>query len=161
MCIRDRAAGYLNGYSDPEFVEQLPNFSLPVKELSQGSYRAFEIKGDSMLPIPSGSYVLTEHIENWNWVKSGECYIVVSKNDGVVYKRVTNRVEEQQCFELHSDNTEYDSYQINVDEVVEVWKAKGYLTFELPEKQANQTSVEELSSMMARLQGEVEKLKKN
>ena len=38
------AAGYLNGYSDPEFVEQLPNFSLPVKELSQGSYRAFEIK---------------------------------------------------------------------------------------------------------------------
>jgi len=155
------AAGYLNGYSDPEFVEQLPNFSLPVKELSQGSYRAFEIKGDSMLPIPSGSYVLTEHIENWNWVKSGECYIVVSKNDGVVYKRVTNKIEEKQSIELHSDNLEYDSYLIEVEDIVEIWKAKGYLTFELPVKKANQTSVDELSNMMLRLQNEVEKLKKN
>jgi len=155
------AAGYLNGYSDPEFVEQLPNFSLPVKELSQGSYRAFEIKGDSMLPIPSGSYVLTEHIENWNWVKSGECYIVVSKNDGVVYKRVTNKIEEKQSIELHSDNLEYDSYLIEVEDIVEIWKAKGYLTFELPVKKANQTSVDELSNMMLRLQNEVEKLKKH
>tara|TARA_B110000503_G_C7166403_1_gene422056 strand:+ start:3665 stop:4447 length:783 start_codon:yes stop_codon:yes gene_type:complete len=155
------AAGYLNGYSDPEFVEQLPNFSLPMKELSQGTYRAFEIKGDSMLPITSGSYVLTEHVENWNWVKSGECYIIVSKSDGVVYKRITNQIESKQSLELHSDNTEYDSYEIAVDEVVEVWKAKGYLTFELPEKQVNQTSVDELSSMMLKLQSEVEKLKKN
>jgi transcriptional regulator with XRE-family HTH domain len=155
------AAGYLNGFSDPEFVEQLPNFGLPVKELSQGSYRAFEITGDSMLPIPSGSYVLTEHIENWNWVKSGECYIIVSKNDGLVYKRVTNNIEEKRSLELHSDNMEYDPYEIPVDEVVEIWKAKGYLTFELPEKQVNQTSVDELSSMMLKLQDEVEKLKKH
>tara|TARA_B110000046_G_scaffold29074_1_gene30355 strand:- start:32981 stop:33763 length:783 start_codon:yes stop_codon:yes gene_type:complete len=154
------AAGYLNGYSDPEFVEQLSNFSLPVKELSQGSYRAFEIKGDSMLPIPSGSYVLTEYVENWNWVKSGECYIVVSKNEGVVYKRLTNQIESRQCLELHSDSTGYDSFEIKVDDVVEIWKAKGFLTFELPNRQTNQTSVDELNSMMLKLQREVDKLKR-
>ncbi len=155
------AAGYLNGYSDPEFVEQLPNFSLPMKELSQGTYRAFEINGDSMLPLPSGSYVLTEHLENWNWINSGECYIVVTKNDGVVYKRVTNQIEKQRCIELHSDNTAYEPYKVEIDEVVEVWKAKGYLSFELPEKQQSTTSVDELSNMMLKLQSEVEKLKKN
>ena len=155
------AAGYLNGYSDPEFVEQLPNFSLPIKEFSQGTYRAFEIKGDSMLPVSSGSYVLTEHVENWNWIKSGECYVIISKNDGVVYKRITNQIEAKQGLELHSDNAEYDPYEIAMNDVVEVWKAKGYLTFELPEKQAQQTSVDELSNMMLKLQNEVEKLKKN
>ena len=114
-----------------------------------------------MLPMPSGSYVLTEHIENWNWVKSGECYIIVSKNDGLVYKRVTNCIEEKRNLELHSDNIEYDTYEIPVDEIVEIWKAKGYLTFELPEKQINQISVDELSNMMLKLQNEVEKLKKH
>ena len=155
------AAGYLNGYSDPEFVEQLPNFSLPVKELSQGSYRAFEIKGDSMLPVTSGSYLLTEYLENWNWLKSGECYVIVSKNEGVVYKRVVNQIETKQNLELHSDNEVYEPYEVDVNDIVEIWKAKGYLTFDVPEKQANPTSVDELSNMMLKLRNEVEKLKGN
>lgn len=155
------AAGYLNGYADPEFVEQLPNFSIPVSELSQGSFRAFEIKGDSMLPIQTGSYILTEYIENWNWIKSGECYVVVSKEEGVVYKRVHNKIDEHQKLELHSDNKAYEPYSIPINDVVEIWKAKGFLSFDLPEQTQENTTVGELSEMMAKLQSEVEKLKKN
>ena len=40
------SAGYLNGYADPEFMEELPKFRLPMLQ-SPGTYRAFEIKGDS------------------------------------------------------------------------------------------------------------------
>src|SRR3990170_2455296 len=80
------AAGYLAGYADPEFVDELNTFTLPM--LSGGSYRAFEIIGDSMLPTPSGSVIVGEKIENLEEVKSSNTYIVISRNEGIVYKRV-------------------------------------------------------------------------
>lgn len=156
------AAGYMNNYDDVEFVENLPKFSLPVKELSQGTYRAFQIKGDSMLPIPSNTYILSEYVENWNWIKSGACYIIVSKEEGVVYKRVYNKLEQEQLLELHSDNVEYETFTIPASEIVEVWKARGYLSFELPEVQNQKSSstVDELTTMMLQLKSEVDELKK-
>ena len=38
------AAGYLAGYADPEFIDELNTFTLPM--LAPGQYRAFEIIGD-------------------------------------------------------------------------------------------------------------------
>src|SRR5690606_38332737 len=61
------SAGYLNGYADPEYIAELPKFSLPM--FRQGTYRAFEIKGDSMLPLQSGSVVIAEYVENWSEIK--------------------------------------------------------------------------------------------
>src|SRR5215510_3735765 len=55
------AAGYLAGYADPEFVDELNTFTLPM--LAPGNYRAFEIVGDSMLPTPSGSVIVGERLE--------------------------------------------------------------------------------------------------
>lgn len=154
-------AGYLNGYADPEFIEELPHFNLPMSEFSQGTYRAFEIKGDSMLPIQPGSYVLAEYVENWNWIKDQQCYVVISKNDGVVYKRVVNQLDKKQSLLLHSDNSSYESYEIDGNDIIEVWKAKAFLSFDLPEKTSDQISVDELSTMMLKLKNEVESLKKN
>jgi len=153
------AAGYLNGYSDPEYVEQLPNFNLPFSQLTQGTHRAFQIKGDSMLPIASESYILGEYLENWNWIKDGGCYIIISKEDGVVYKRVKNCLAENQELELHSDNTSYDAFSIHADQIVEVWRALGYISFELPEKENELLSVNQLSSVVMQLKNEVEQLK--
>ncbi len=155
------AAGYLNGYADPEFIEELPNFQLPMSDFSQGTYRAFQIEGDSMLPIQSGSYVVAEYVSNWFWIKDQHCYIIVSKNEGVVYKRVVNLLDEQNKLELRSDNAEYEPYTINGEELLEVWQAKAYLSFDLPEQNASQLSVDELSKMMLNLKSEVENLKKD
>ena len=53
------AAGYLEGYGDPEFVQGLRTFDLPLPEVpAQLTHRLFQIAGESMLPIPSGSYIL-------------------------------------------------------------------------------------------------------
>ena len=57
------SAGYLNSYSDFEFIENLPKFQLPFLNFS-GTHRAFEIKGDSMLPLTSGSIVIGKFIED-------------------------------------------------------------------------------------------------
>ena len=75
------AAGYLAGYADPEFIDELNTFTLPM--LAPGQYRAFEIVGDSMLPTPSGSIIVGEKIEDINDVKNNFTYIVVSRNEGI------------------------------------------------------------------------------
>ncbi len=116
------SAGYLNGYADPEYVAALPKFYLPM--FKQGTYRAFEIKGDSMLPLVSGTIIIAEYLENWGDLKSGDTYVVISKNDGIVYKRVTGKFKEQKKLKLISDNPVYEPYEISGEEILEMWKGK-------------------------------------
>jgi transcriptional regulator with XRE-family HTH domain len=115
------AAGYLAGYADPEFIDELNTFTLPM--LAPGHYRAFEIMGDSMLPTPSGSVIVGEKVEDLNDLKSNNTYIVISRNEGIVYKRVmkANRVKNK--LTLVSDNPAYQPYNVNMEDVLELWKA--------------------------------------
>lgn len=148
------AAGYLNGYADPEYVEELPKFRLPM--LSGGTYRAFEISGDSMLPIQSGSIVIGEYVEDWQQIKDGVTYIVVSAKEGIVYKRLFNKIEERGAIICQSDNPAYPPYTVPVDDVLEVWQAKAYISTIFPDKDL---SIEKLMQMMLELQQEVIRLK--
>jgi len=153
------AAGYLNGYADPEYIEELPVFDFPLKEISaERTYRIFQIQGDSMEPLPSASYIITEYVDNWNAIKDGKTYIILTKEDGLVYKRIYNHIEEKNQLELVSDNHLYAPYNINIEVVLEVWKALGYISFELPEP--NVSSIAKLTNMLYELKTEVEQLKK-
>ena len=115
------AAGYLAGYADPEFLDELNTFTLPM--LAPGDYRAFEIIGDSMLPTPSGSVIVGEKVDNMKEVKNSNTYIVVSNADGVVYKRVISNEDTKNKLTLLSDNPLYEPYQVNTQDIVELWKA--------------------------------------
>ncbi|MDR6734259.1 MULTISPECIES: LexA family transcriptional regulator [unclassified Sphingobacterium] len=143
------SAGYLNGYGDPEYVAELPKFSLPM--FGQGTFRAFEIKGDSMLPLPSGSIVVAEYVENWHDIKPGSTYVVVSKEDGVVYKRIAFKFKEDKGLKLVSDNKTYVPYWVETSDILEVWKAKAFISTQLPEPTPEPT-METLTSMMAQMQ---------
>ena len=116
------AAGYLAGYADPEFVDELNTFTLPM--LSGGNYRAFEIIGDSMLPTPSGSVIVGEKVENVEELKNNTPCIVVSRNEGIVYKRVQKNGRQKNKLTLVSDNPTYHPYTVNSDEVMEMWQAQ-------------------------------------
>lgn len=143
------SAGYLNGYADPEYVKELPRFSLPM--FSQGTYRAFEIKGDSMLPLPSGSIIIGEYVENWHDIKSGHTYVIISKDEGVVYKRIGARFKEDKGLKLVSDNRVYEPYWVDAADILEVWQAKAFISTELPQP-APEPTIESLTSMMAHMQ---------
>lgn len=125
------AAGYLNGYADPEFVHELPRFSLPM--LNHGTYRAFEISGDSMLPLQSGTIVVGEFIGQISDIRNGKTYVLVTRSEGVVYKRVFNYIDENGKLFLVSDNRQYAPYQIDATDVVEIWSAKAYISLNFPE----------------------------
>src|SRR5690606_11354077 len=120
------SAGYLNGYADPEFIKELNRFRLPF--LPVGTYRAFEIKGDSMLPLPSGSIVIGEYVDKLADLKDGLTYVVVSKNDGIVYKRVFNEIEENGVLTCRSDNPTYPAFEVPAQDILEIWKGVAHIS---------------------------------
>jgi transcriptional regulator with XRE-family HTH domain len=149
------AAGYLAGYADPEFLDELNTFTLPM--LAPGTYRAFEIVGDSMLPTPSGSVIVGEKVDDLEEVKSNQTYIVVSRNEGIVYKRVMKNNKSRNKLTLVSDNTAYQPYQVNSDDVIEVWKA----TMIISKANTQQRwDVNQLANLVSNLQDQVSTLKK-
>ncbi|MCC9165533.1 XRE family transcriptional regulator [Pontibacter harenae] len=150
------SAGYLNGYADPEFMEELPRFNLPMLG-SGGTYRAFEISGDSMLPIASGTVIVGRFIEEWSAIKDGTPCIIVSQKEGVVFKRLYNKIKDAAVLRLHSDNPVYSPYELHVEDVLEIWEAKSYISSTFP---IADLSLDKLSSIVLDLQKEVLKLKK-
>ena len=152
------SAGYMNGYADPEYVSQLPKLYLPM--FKNGTFRGFEIKGDSMLPLVSGTTIIGEYVENWGDIKANETYVIVSKNDGVVYKRIGNKFKDNKKLKLVSDNPAYDPYEVNGEDILEVWKAKAYISTQLPLPNPEPT-MESLTSMMAQMQRSIAKLEGN
>lgn len=150
------SAGYLNGYADPEFIEELPRFRLPMLS-TLGTHRAFEIKGDSMLPIASGTVIIGRYIEDWSEIKDGTPCIVVSQQEGVVFKRVYNKIKNSAMLRLHSDNPVFDPYEVPVEEVNEIWEAKAFISSTFP---IADFSLSKLTSIVMDLQQEVIKLKK-
>ncbi|MCO6148934.1 LexA family transcriptional regulator [Flavobacterium sp. NRK1] len=111
-------AGYLNGYSDPEFIEGLQQVSLPF--LTNGKFRAFPVSGDSMPPHRDGSFIVGRYVENLGEVRDGKTYILLTKEDGIVYKRLNKNGKNS--LTLISDNTFYAPYTIKLSEVLEIWE---------------------------------------
>jgi transcriptional regulator with XRE-family HTH domain len=149
------AAGYLTSYADSEFIDELNTFTLPM--LTGGDYRAFEIIGDSMLPTPSGSIIVGEKVESLEDTKNGQAYIVVSKNEGIVYKRIQKNNKSKSKITLESDNPNYQPYQINAEDIVELWQAQVVIG-----KVASQQrwDVNSLANLVNNLQDQVSTLKK-
>lgn len=149
------AAGYLAGYGDPEFIDELNTFTLPM--LAPGNYRAFEIVGDSMLPTPSGSVIVAEKVDSMDDLKNSNTYIVVSRNEGIVYKRVMKNNKTKNKLTLVSDNSAYQPYNVNTEDVLELWKA----TMILSRANVQQRwDVNQLANVVSNLQEQVSMLKK-
>ena len=124
-------AGYRTGFADPEFIKVLPAFQLPFLS-KQKKYRSFQISGDSMPPLEDGAYVTAEFVENWHLVKDGFPYIVVTKNDGVVFKVLYNKIKQEQNFLLCSTNTQYQPYSVPIEEISEIWKFVNFISSAAP-----------------------------
>ncbi len=149
------AAGYLAGYADNEFIDELNTFTLPM--LSGGNYRAFEIIGDSMMPTPSGSIIVGEKVEDTEDVKNNQAYIVVSRNEGIVYKRIVKSNKAKNKLTLVSDNPQFQPYQVNAEDIVELWHAQMVLS---KVTQQQRWDMDSLASMVNNLQNQVSSLKK-
>lgn len=124
-------AGYLNGYADPEYIANLPAYSIPG--LNHGTFRLFEVEGLSMHPtIHPGDVIIGQNVSQMRDVRDDRVYVVITKNEGIVVKRVLNRIEKDGKLILKSDNyKERDAYPTIVCDpvdVIEIWYATGFIS---------------------------------
>ena len=121
-------AGYTSSYGDLDFIASLPKFKLPFLPENK-TYRTFQIKGDSMLPIPENSWVTCSYVENWEHIKNGKACVVVTKNEGIVFKLVYLRLDSGVLL-LVSSNRNYNPYEIPISQVLEIWQFETWNSFE-------------------------------
>ena len=153
------SAGYLNGYADPQYIESMPKFRLPMLP-ANATYRAFEISGDSMLPLLPGTVIIGEYVENPQYIKNGKTYVLVSKDEGVVYKRVFNYMEENGKLFLVSDNKTYSPYTIKGDDVLEIWESKAFISVNFPDAKTDpDMTMDQLTNIVMELKQEITKIK--
>ncbi|SEB47570.1 Transcriptional regulator, contains XRE-family HTH domain [Tenacibaculum sp. MAR_2009_124] len=150
------SAGYLLGYDDPEYIEQLEKIKLPF--LPTGKHRAFPIKGDSMLPMKDGSYVVAKYLNDIRDIKSGTSYIIVTANDGMTYKRVYDKIEEKNALLLIPDNKNYQSYHVPITEVLELWEFT--CSINTQEYDERDLKISSIASMLNQLGVELKALEK-
>jgi transcriptional regulator with XRE-family HTH domain len=118
---QEAAAGYLQGFTDTEYIANLPIMNLSF--LPTGKYRAFPIKGDSMYPwVKEGDFVVCEFMQDPKQVSNSDCYIILTKEDGLVYKRVDTSKMDDGYLILTSDNKAYQPYELHMSEVLEIWE---------------------------------------
>lgn len=110
--------GYLNGYSDPEYIESLQTISLPF--LRNGKFRAFPADGDSMPPYKDGTFIVGKYVENLADLKTDKTYVFITINDGIIYKRF--QFHEGNFICVKSDNSFYEPLKIPLSDVKEIWE---------------------------------------
>ena len=151
-------AGYLTGYGDADYIEQLPSFHMP--HLNNGTFRCFEVQGNSMVrTFFDGDLVFGKYVENLHDIKDGRVYVIVSKNDGIVLKRVINRIAERGKLILKSDNKDgnYPMYTINVEEIMEVWYVTMFASKQMPEPVDVYDRLHDLESKVVELQEQIDR----
>jgi transcriptional regulator with XRE-family HTH domain len=148
-------AGYLAGHADPQFILSLKRFHLPLT--SAGTFRAFEIDGDSMPPHQNGSIIIGRYVDSWHEVKNLKTYVVVTKDEGVVYKRILNKVREKGHLVLMSDNPLYPPSVKKMADIAEIWEYHCHIGFNASDRYAQAVDervlnkIDELSLEVAEL----------
>ena len=100
--------------------------------------------------------------------------VLLTLNDGIVYKRVFNQKTQNRMLELKSDNPDFRAYSIPIQEVSEIWKSIGLLSFDLskpvtiPEpysrnedsRNVENHGLQQIASIVMEMRKELDELKK-
>ena len=146
-------AGYLTGYSDPEYIENLPQISMPF--LGPGKHRAFPVGGDSMPPHDDKSYIVGKYVENLGEIKKDKTYILITYSEGMTYKRLNSTNAD--CVTVEPDNVIYNPYEIKLSDIVEIWEYVAHIGQN--DKKLTLGQDNELKMMFSELKQEIRNLK--
>ena len=123
-------AGYLTGYQDQEYIDQLPTVLFDVDHDPKGNYLAFEVKGDSMNDGSDESYkdgdrLLCREIPSHLWCNSKlhlrKWDFVIVHKEGVLVKRITEHDVQNHTITIHSLNPFYEDQVIDLADVYQIF----------------------------------------
>lgn len=117
-------AGYAEQFNDPVYLQDMIHFTLPDYKFKHGDYRCFDVVGDSMEPaLYIGDKVVCSLVDSNNFyssVRNNLVYVIVLESS-VLVKRVKNKIRESGVLELISDNTFFEPYMVNAEDIKEIW----------------------------------------
>jgi transcriptional regulator with XRE-family HTH domain len=137
-------AGYIESFNDPEYIRDLPKIYFP--NIPEGTYRGFEIRGDSMLPMEPGNVVICSYVENMEEIKDGKTYVVISKSGGLVYKRI-RFLKKENALLMISDNDIYSPYLLPLDDIAEIWEYYAHIGISDPKQLIEQMLDERITDI--------------
>ncbi|MEB0262867.1 helix-turn-helix domain-containing protein [Mucilaginibacter sp. 10I4] len=128
-------AGYLLGFSDPEYYEDFETEIIPVEMQHKGTYLGFEVRGDSMMTtdpelmenniypgwraigkdLPKSKWAYKLHTHNYdNW-------IIVHRTEGILIKTIIKHDVEKGIITIHSLNPEYEDKELNLADIEQIF----------------------------------------
>lgn len=123
-------AGYMNGFNDPTYIEELPKIPFLVEKEHKGEYICFEVKGDSMDDGTHDSYLERDillcrnvrkdfwksklHINKWD-------FVIVHKENGICVKRIIKHDVEKGIITCHSLNDYYEDFEMDLRDVTKIF----------------------------------------
>ncbi|MBL0190356.1 MAG: S24 family peptidase [Saprospiraceae bacterium] len=122
-------AGYPAERLNQEFLKELDSYSLPDLLYQNGSFRSFDVAGDSMEPtLFSKDKLICSYVEPSQFlhVKDDHVYVVVTMNDLFV-KRISNQFQRHNQLVLRSDNDFYKPIRVHKGEIQELWYVRSVL----------------------------------
>ncbi|MBO9199562.1 MULTISPECIES: XRE family transcriptional regulator [Niastella] len=125
-------AGYMSGYGDALFIQSLSAYRLPG--YTNGTYRIFEVEGHSMFPTLQDADRVIARWADISEVRDDRVYVLVTRFQGVLIKRLINRYHEGKII-VKSDNNqtgEFPTIVLDVEEVAEIWYVVERWTRQLP-----------------------------
>ncbi|WP_181256212.1 S24 family peptidase [Aurantibacter aestuarii] len=123
-------AGFLAGYGDTEFMDNLPVEYWEVDQEYKGDYIVFEVKGDSMdnnsdEAIKENDRLLCREVQRHHWQNKLHInkwdFVIVHKNDGILVKRIIDHNLENATIKCHSLNTYYDDFELKLNDVIKLY----------------------------------------
>ena len=116
------AAGFGAIINNPKKIDQLPAISLPNAPM--GLNVAFQITGDSMHPaVRHLDYVAGNHVRDIKDIRNGYTYVLIDRDDGVLYKRLYIEGNGGSVLKIVSDNPDYPQYIREPDSIIAYFKA--------------------------------------
>ncbi|NCT16863.1 MAG: DNA-binding protein [Flavobacteriaceae bacterium CG_4_8_14_3_um_filter_34_10] len=130
------AAGYPQNIQDSQWFEQLPAFDLPLPQYRNATYRGFQVEGDSMMPnIRPMDWVIGRAVTDLRDISDNRVYVIVLK-DSLLVKKI-QKLQDMSKVRLISINTEYIPFDVQVNDIQEMWQVNSKLTFGVTEPEDN------------------------
>lgn len=123
-------AGYTRGFSDHEYVESLPKYPWIVDKEYKGTYRTFEVRGDSMDDGSRDSYIegdkvlgreiTKDHWKNKLHIRKWD-FIIVHQTEGILLKRIIDHDTERGIITIHSLNDMYPDLKLKLKDISQLF----------------------------------------
>lgn len=123
------SAGYALRYNDQEYIEDLPKTHIP-KQYDKGNFMVFEVDGDSMddgtsRAIKHKDRILAQEIDvsDWKNITINRYPFIIVYDNSTIIKQIANYDRNNGNITCHSFNPTFKDFQINVDEVRQLFYA--------------------------------------